>query len=34
MTRLELEIHDDALAAVNKIKSLNDSGVELIIPEG
>ncbi|GIW69280.1 MAG: hypothetical protein KatS3mg101_0027 [Patescibacteria group bacterium] len=34
MTRLELEIHDDALAAVNKIKSLNDSGIELIIPEG
>ncbi len=34
MTKLELEVHDDALSAINKIKNLNDSGIELIIPEG
>src|SRR3990170_649852 len=34
MTKLELEIHDDALSTINKIKNLNDSGIELIIPEG
>ncbi|HAI62947.1 MAG: hypothetical protein UU64_C0005G0043 [candidate division WWE3 bacterium GW2011_GWF2_41_45] len=34
MTKLELEIHDDALSAINKIKHLNDSGIELVIPEG
>src|SRR3989304_1532278 len=34
MTKLELEVHDDALSAINKIKNLNDSGIELVIPEG
>jgi hypothetical protein len=34
MTKIELEVHDDALTAINKIKGLNDSGIELIIPEG
>ena len=34
MTKLELEVHDDALSTINKIKHLNDSGIELIIPEG
>ncbi len=34
MTKIELEVHDDALAAINKIKNLNDTGIELVIPEG
>src|SRR3972149_8916523 len=34
MTKLELEIHDDALSTLNKIRNLNDSGIELIVPEG
>lgn len=34
MTRIDLEIHEDAVSAVNKIKNINDSGIELIIPEG
>lgn len=34
MTKLDLEIHDDALKVLNKIKSINDSGIELVIPEG
>src|SRR3989304_5908740 len=34
MTKLELEIHDDALSTINKIRNLNDSGIELIVPEG
>jgi hypothetical protein len=34
MTRIELEIHDDVISTINKIKSINDPGIELIIPEG
>jgi len=34
MTKIELEIHDDAIATIGKIKNINDSGVELVIPEG
>ncbi len=34
MTRLELEIHDDVVSALTKIKSINDEGIDLIIPEG
>ncbi len=34
MTRIELEIHDDVISTLNKIKNINDSGVELVIPEG
>ncbi len=34
MTKIELEIHDDILAAIEKIKSIDDHGIELIIPEG
>lgn len=34
MTKIELEIHDDVLRTINKIKNVNDQGVELVIPEG
>src|SRR3990167_5181055 len=34
MTRLELQIHDDVIASLNKIEEINDSGIELVIPEG
>lgn len=33
MTKVELEIHDDIVSAINKIRIVNDSGVELVIPE-
>jgi hypothetical protein len=34
MTKIELQIHDDVIRTINKIKSINDSGVELSVPEG
>lgn len=34
MTKVEVEIHDDLITVVNKIKDINDSGIELFIPEG
>ncbi len=34
MTKIELEIHDDILSALEKIKNVDDHGIELIIPEG
>ncbi len=34
MTIIELEIHDDVISTLNKIKNINDSGIELHIPEG
>lgn len=34
MTRLPVAIHDDIVTVINKIKDINDSGVELEIPEG
>lgn len=34
MTKIELEVHEDALSAINKIRGINDSGIELVIPEG
>ncbi|HLD51532.1 hypothetical protein A3K34_04360 [candidate division WWE3 bacterium RIFOXYC1_FULL_40_10] len=34
MTKLELEIYEDVFAVTSKIKELNDSGIELIIPQG
>ena len=33
MIRVELEIHDDAITAVKKIRSTNDNEVELFIPK-
>jgi len=34
MTKIELEIFDDLIVALNKIKAVNDAGIELHIPEG
>jgi len=34
MTRIDLEIHDDVISVLNKFKNINDSGIELEIPEG
>ena len=34
MTRLTLEIFDDVVSVLNKIGNLNDTGVELEVPEG
>jgi len=34
MTKIELQIHDDVIKTINKIKSVNDSGIEIFIPEG
>lgn len=33
MTKLELEIHDDVMSTIDKIRNLDDHGVELIIPK-
>lgn len=33
MTRIELEIHDNVISTLNKIRNINDEGVELVIPE-
>lgn len=34
MTKIDIEIFDSIITVVNKIKNVNDSGVELNIPEG
>jgi hypothetical protein len=34
MTKVELEVHDDLISTLNKIKNINDSGVDLVIPSG
>jgi hypothetical protein len=34
MTKIELEIFDDVISTLNKIHGINDSGIELVIPEG
>ena len=34
MTRFEVEIHDDAMSIINKIKNLDESGIDLVVPEG
>ena len=34
MTKVELEIHEDVISAINKFSDMKDSGVELMIPEG
>ncbi len=34
MTKIELEIFDDVISTLNKIRNINDSGIELVIPEG
>jgi len=34
MTKLELELHEDVISVLHKLKSINDTGIELIVPEG
>ncbi len=34
MTKIELEIHDDVISTLYKIRDINDTGIELDIPEG
>jgi hypothetical protein len=34
MTKVHIEIYDDVVTVLNKIKSINDTGIELMIPEG
>lgn len=34
MTRLDIEMHDDAVSVINKIKNINDEGLELHVPDG
>jgi hypothetical protein len=34
MISLSLNQHDDIVAVLNKVSNVNDSGVELFIPEG
>jgi hypothetical protein len=34
MVKIELQIHDDVIKTINKIKNINDLGVELSIPKG
>ncbi|MFC1625004.1 hypothetical protein ACFL15_01425 [Patescibacteria group bacterium] len=34
MTKIELEIHDNVVTTLQKIRGINDSGIDLIIPDG
>ncbi len=34
MTKLEIEIHDSVMDVINKIRNIEDSGIELVIPAG
>lgn len=34
MTKLEVEIHDDVISIINKVKNINDPDIEITIPEG
>lgn len=34
MTRLEIEIHENVISVLHKLKNIDEAGVELIIPEG
>ncbi|HXK52482.1 hypothetical protein H6802_02655 [Candidatus Nomurabacteria bacterium] len=34
MTKFEIEIHDDLINVLGKLQTINDDGIELIIPEG
>jgi len=34
MTKVDLEIHEDVISIINKIKNINDDGIELEIPAG
>lgn len=34
MTKIELELHDDIISVFNKLKNIQDTGIELVVPEG
>ncbi|MBP7928067.1 hypothetical protein KAZ57_02885 [Patescibacteria group bacterium] len=34
MTKLQVELHDDVVSTINKLKNINDTGIVLEIPEG
>src|SRR5690349_20595754 len=34
MTRIDLEIYDDVVSTLNKIRDINDTGIEVQLPEG
>ena len=34
MTQVEVELHDDAVSILNKLKNINDTGIELVVPDG
>ena len=34
MTKIELEIHDNIITTLSKIRDINDSGIDIVIPQG
>lgn len=34
MTKIEIELHEDVISVLHKIKEINDTGIELVVPEG
>ena len=34
MTKIEVELHEDVVSVLNKLKNINDTGIELSVPEG
>jgi len=34
MTKLEIELHDNIISVLHKLKNINDTGIELVVPEG
>lgn len=34
MTKIEVELHDDVISIINKLKNIEDTGIELVVPEG
>lgn len=34
MTKIEVELHDDVIGIINKLKNIEDTGIELVVPEG
>lgn len=34
MTKVEVELHEDVISVLHKLKNVEDSGIELVVPEG
>lgn len=34
MTKLEIELHDNIISVLHKLKTISDTGIELVVPEG